>query len=423
MALTNRILVKAERFFKVDVRYLLQGTLWSSLAQVVITLSALALSMVLSRYLPKEVYGHYKYVLSLVSLISIFSLSNLNYAVLQSASRGFDGSIIEGFWASLKWSALIFLGALGLSVYYFVQGNWGLAVGILIGGALGPLITAGSLTSSFLIAKKDFEGLAVHGSIIGSFIPAAALMTTALLSQNYLIFVAVYFVTTAGVYLYLYHYALRQHHPNPENRDPGMINYAKHLSFMGILGGLAGNIDQVLLFHYVGPIQLALYNFAIGVPDQLKGPLKNLDGMFQARFANHLPTDIRKSMQTKTILLFIFAVVCVAIYIPLTPIIYHLLFPNYLDAVPYSQWYSLTLLAMPFIPSASYLSSKRLIREQYWYNALSNGFRIAFIAIGVIGWGLAGLIGAIIASRFAGGLTSYVLYRIASGKEVAPPVV
>lgn len=417
-----RLVAWAERVLRIDMRYLLRGTFWSSLAQVVITLSALALSIVLSRYLPKEVFGHYKYVLSLVSLLSMFSLSSVGTAVLQSASRGYEGALQDGFRSNLRWSLPMFTAALGVGAYYFLQGNIALGVGVLIGGTFAPLIASSSLASNFLIAKKDFEGLALYGSVVTSFIPAACLMIAALFTKNFLVFVLIYFVTTAGTYYYTYRYALKKHRPDPLKTDPQMMSYAKHLSVMSVLGGFAANIDQVLLFHYAGPVQVALYNFAIGIPDQSKGPLKNIDTMLQARFANHLPTNVRANMRTKALLLLAFGALCASVYIPLAPYIYALLFPAYMEAVPYSQVYALTFLTLPFIPSISYLSAKRLIKEQYINNIISNILRIGFIAVGIIGWGLWGLIVAIVASRFTGGMVSYLLYKRAVLRD-APSIL
>ncbi len=417
-ATIDRFITTVERVVKIDVRYLARGTFWSTMSQIASIASILALSMVVSRYLPKEVYGEYKFILSLISILYLFSLSGFGQAVLQSVSRGYDGALAEGFRSNLRWSIGIFVGALALAAYYFLQGNSTIAIGVLIGGCISPWMTSASLASAFLTAKKDFARLAYYGTILGSLVPVAALITTILLTHNVIALVAVYFVSNLITDLYMYRATLRVYQPDPDKRDPGMFTYIKHLSVMGILGGIAANLDQLLLFHFVGPVDLALYNFAIGIPDQLKGPMKNLDGMLQARFANYLPRDIRKNMQTKSLLLLGFAVICIAVYIPLAPYLFHLLFPNYNDAIWYSQLYMLSFLYLAFTPSASYLASKRLITEQYISNASSNIFQIISMTIGVIGWGLAGLICSIIATRMFTGITWYVLYRTASHRDI-----
>ncbi|MDB5225325.1 MAG: hypothetical protein JWL87_277 [Candidatus Adlerbacteria bacterium] len=415
--LTYRLLRWSEQYTKVDMLYLAHGGFWAIVGQIVSSLSVLAVSVLLARYLNQDQYGQYKYVLSLVSLLSIASLSGLSTSVLQSAARGFDGALPEGFRISLRWSILMFAGALAIGGYYLLQGNFLLGVGMLVGGCLAPFIASANLYSPFLAAKKDFARQTIY--MIGAvmLLPSAALIATAFLTHDPLAVVLAYFISNAAGALFFYYRTLKAYRAERGQKDPGMLTYSKHLSFMGILGGVASNLDQILLFQFVGPAQLAVYNFATGIPDQLKGPLKNLDGMLQARFASHLSANIRNSMRNKSLLLLAFGIVSSAVYIPLAPYLFEMLFPRYMNAVPYSQFYALYLLSLPFIPSMSYLTSKRLIKEQYIDGVISHTSKILFTLIGVVGWGLWGLIVAVVAARFAGGLSSYTLYRIASRRN------
>jgi O-antigen/teichoic acid export membrane protein len=419
----HRALNSLGRFFKMDMHYFARGTAWSTLSQIATVFATISLSVVLSHHIPKEAYGEYKFVLSIVSILCIFSLASLGGAVMQSVSRGFDGSLAEGFKANIRWSFAVFVGALAVALYYFFNGNNTLAIGVLLGGCLSPFIASGSLTLAFLTAKKDFARLAIYGSIIGSCVPALALILTALVSKSSLVLVSVYFISNVLTDLFLYWYIVRIYRPDPRTSDPHMMSYAKHLSFMGVLGGVSSNLGQILLFHYVGPVQLALYAFAIGIPDQIKGPMKNLDGMLQVRFVNHENQNIRDNMRNKSLLLLAFALVCIGIYIPLAPYIYHLLFPAYMEAVPYSQVYILSLLGLPLSPAGSYLAAKKLIKEQYIANMSIQFLQIALMAVGVIYWGLWGLVWSIVAVRILSGFIWYILYRIASLRDIDKGIV
>ncbi len=403
-----------EKHIKIDVRYLARGTFWGIVSQIASVGSALALSVVLSRYVSKDVYGEYKYILSLVSLLPILSLTGLGNAVLQSVSRGFDGTLALAFRTNLRWSIAIFVGALAIALYYFLQGNYTIGIGVLIGGSLTPFIIGASLASAFLTAKKDFARLAIYSGAAGSLIPAGALIITGFTLPNSLALVVVYFIANAVTDLLLYWYVMRLYKPDPTTADPGALSYAKHLSFMGIIGGIAANADQILLFHFVGPAQLAIYSFATGIPDQLKGPLKNLDGMLQARFANHLPQNIRDNMGTKSLLLLAFSIVCIVIYIPLAPFVYHILYPTYSVAIPYSQVYILSFLSLMFAPSGSYLGAKKLLKEQYISSVVISIAQIICMCVGIFYFGLWGLIWSIIFIRMITGILWYILYRIAS---------
>ncbi len=409
-----RLLRWSEQYTKTDMVYLASGGFWALVGQTVSSLSALAVSVLLAHHLSQDQYGQYKYVLSLVSLLSIVSLNGLSSSVLQSTARGFGGALPEGFRINLRWSMLMFAGALAIGGYYLVQDNFLLGVGILVGGCLAPFIAGANLYSPYLAAKKDFARQTKY--MIGGvmLLPSAALITTAVLTNDALSLVLAYFISNAAGSFYFYHRTVRAYRAERGRQDPGMLSYGKHLSFMGVLGGIANNLDQILLFQFVGPAQLAVYSFAIGIPDQIKGPLKILDGMMQARFATHLRSNIRRSMRNKSLLLLLFGVVCVIAYILLAPYIFAILFPRYMEAVPYSQFYVLYLLSLPFTPATSYLASKRLIRAQYISSIFSYTFKIAATFIGVAFWGLWGLMAAVVATRFAGNLASYILYLIDS---------
>jgi O-antigen/teichoic acid export membrane protein len=415
----EKLLAFLERRLKTDVHYLLSGTFWGGVSQVASIASALALSIVISRYVPKDVYGEYKYILSIVSLLPILSLTGIGSAVLQSVSRGFDGALAEGFRANLRWSYAIFTGALALALYYFWQGNFTLGFGILLGGCISPFMTSATLATSFLLAKKDFVRNALLFGVLGSVGPAIALMATALLHGGTLALVSVYFVANLMTDLYLYWHTMRVYKPARAARDPHMHSYAKHLSVMGVVSSLAGNIDQVLIFHFIGPIELAVYNFATGIVDQTKGPLKNLDQMLQARFAGRDAKEIHGSAGSKFILLALTSIGIIILYSAVAPFIYQILFPAYTEAVPYSQLYALSLLGIVQGPIIAYFSAHKKIYEQYVNTVGSSLLQILFMAGGVIVWGLLGLIaGRVLASLMTTLFTFGQYYRVRKSEFV-----
>lgn len=415
----HRLLRWSERYTKTDMVYLARGGFWSIAGQIVTTLTILGFAILVAHYLPKEVYGQYKYIIAVVAILSSFSLTGIGTAVFQSAARGFDGALFEGFWLNVRWSALIFLGAFALAIYYFFQGNPTLAFGVLIGGSLSPFLASANLASTFLSAKKDFARSSIYYDIIENLFAVGALAVTILLTHNPLIIAIVYFVGNTLVTYWLYRRVIRIYKPDPAKTDPEMLTYGKHLSLMGILNGIAGNIDQILLFHFVGPAQLAIYNFATAIPDQTKGPLKTLNTMLQANFANRPTDEIHGGMRNKMFVLFVTSLAFVVLYIVFAPFIYHLLFPNYMEAVPYSQIYVLSLLAITVNPATSYLLAKKKIQEQYINTFITVTFQIVLLAGGVIFFGLLGLIGARALIRISGAFLTYILYKRAVRREPA----
>ena len=400
----------SERYTKTDMVYFASGGFLSLVSQVTALGGALALAVMVSHYVPKTSYGEYKYILSIIALLSSFSLNGIGGAVLQSAAQGFNSALQKGFWANLRWSFVIFIGALVMALYYISAGNVTLAAGILIGGSLSPFLASAGLFSPFLAGKKDFVYQTLF-SIGDNLIPICLMIGTVMLTGNPLILIAVYFITNTLAALYFYRRTKIMYAQSMQKHDETMLRYSKHLSIMGILGGIAENIDQILLFHFMGGAQLAIYNFAIAIPNQMRTPIKNIDAMLQARFVNRTAKEIKSNMWNKIFWYFIFLVTLAAAYFFIAPYLFTFLFPQYLEAVRYSQIYILWILALAFDPINSYISSRKHLKTLYASTVVYSLSKIALLVIGVLFWGLMGVIVARIATHFIVIVFNYTLYR------------
>ena len=279
-----------------------------------------------------------------------------------------------------------------------------------MGGCLSPFLASANLASSFLGGKKDFKHQSLYFGIWGSGIPIVALICTVLCTNDPLWFVVVYSLSNLLSSLSFYKKTLELYRPDPAKKDTGMLSYGKHLSFIGILGGIAGNLDQILLFHYVGAAELAIYNFATAILDQTSGPLKTLGSMLVTSFASHSEKSIGQNMSNKVWWLAALAVTIIVVYLPLAPYIYQVLFPGYVAAVPYSQLYAFSLLSIIFTPFGSYIVAKKKLTSQYVSSIGSYSIQIIFMVVGVLWGGLWGLIVSRVVIRLCGGLLVCSLY-------------
>jgi O-antigen/teichoic acid export membrane protein len=412
------ILRWSEKYTKTDMVYLARGSSLSFIGQGVSIAASLILAVAVSHFVSKEAYGEYKYILSIVGLLSVFSLNGIPSAVFQSAAEGYDGALIRGFWENIRWSGLIFVITFVLGAYYFIMGNGTLATEILIGGSLSPFLASTNLFASFLGGKKDFYRMTIYG-IIDNVVPILIFIGVVLVTGNPVILVATYFVTNLLAGLYFYHRTAAVYRTSLHLHDDHLLSYSKHLSVMGIVSGIIGGLDQILLFHFVGAAQLAIYNFATAIPDLMKGPLKNIDAMLQARFATRTARDIHHSMRVKIMAYGAVAVLSVTLYALIAPLIFHLLFPAYSDAVYYSQLYATWLLSSTFDPFLTYIWSRRLTNEMYASSVLYSCVQITGMLVGVLSAGLLGVLIARVVARLFLGMFSYAQYRRAIAREIA----
>ena len=188
-----RALRRSESFFKTDVIYLVKSGSWLLLSQAVAMLAGFFISIAFANLFPKESFGNYKFILSVASILGVFTLTGLNTSVIQSVVLDFGGALRQGFRTNLKWSIGVFLGGLALSIYYYINGNTVLSFSFLLAGILLPITTSASLYGAYLMGKKDFKRSTFYG-IARNIVPAVALIVTLIISQSLPIIIAVYFL-------------------------------------------------------------------------------------------------------------------------------------------------------------------------------------------------------------------------------------
>ena len=398
------------KYTKIDMLYLVKGSMWGSLSQISTALMALGLAAAFSRLVPKEVYGQYKYVLSIINLLSTFSLTGLSMAVLQSVSAGYEGTVRYAFWQNIKWSVFFFLGSGIVSVYYFLHSHFVFGFSMLLAGCLWPIFISTNLDGSLLMAKKDFRRVTIYFDVIGNLVPYLSLFGIMFLTQNPIWFVAAYIISNTVIGLILYQRTLSIYKPN-DKVEPGMLGYSKHLSIIGILMNISDNVDQILVFHYIGAAELAIYNFATAIPDQIKGPVKNLVNLLLPKFTERTDKEIHPAMNNKFLLLFIAGLTLSVGYIVVAPYIYKIFFPQYIDSVLYSQIFSLSMVSFVGMPAFTYMNSRKKIKELYVSNVSTSLLSMALVFISIVKWGLIGLVIVRVLMRIIAALVGIFLYK------------
>lgn len=386
-----KILHWSEKYAKTDMVYLSKGGFWLSLGQGIAMLSGFFVSIAFANLFSKESFGTYKFILSMVGILGIFSFSGFNISIIQSIARDFGSSLRQGFRINLKWSIGVFLGGLALSIYYFVNDNILLSFSFLLAGIISPITTSASLYGSYLLGKKDFRRNSLF-SMIRNIVPAAALILALFLTQSLPVIIIVYFLFGAIVPLFLYRMTTRAYRHENQKEDPEFVSYSGHLSIMEIIGKIANVLDKILIFHYLGAAPLAVYAFSIAPVEQLQGGKKILSTLIQPKLAERPFEELQKTATRKAILLTVYAIGLAGIYAVLAPYFYKFFFPQYLDSIFYSQIYALTLLAVSGTVFNEILIAHRKKKELYLYRTIIPIVQIALFFVLLPLYGLMGLV-------------------------------
>jgi O-antigen/teichoic acid export membrane protein len=160
---------------------------------------------------------------------------------------------------------------------------------------------------------------------------------------------------------------------------------------MNVLGSLSFQMDKLLAWHFLGPVQLAAYAVATAPPQQLRYFNKIINTVSVPKYSRQPMDQIRRTIFKKSLVLLGFSVLLVIPYWLAAPWLFELVFPKYVEYVIYSQVFSLVILFFPVILIQGVLMAKKQTKALYWIQTMFPLIKIAllFITLPLFGlWGI-----------------------------------
>lgn len=386
---------KIEQLAHIDMRYLLSGWMWLSFGHALSVLAGLALTVAFANLLPKEVYGTYNFILALAGVLTLTTLPGLATALIVSVANGNTNVVQKAFYTKMRWGILGSLAAVLIAGYYVMLGtNYTLGIAALIIAVFLPLFEALTVYQPYLNGLKKFKQLALTNSVvrIGGVL---ALLSTLFLTQNLLLIVAAYFFAHTLMRGFAFFKTVPQ---NKNSIDVDQtIKYGKHLSAMSALSVLATHLDKILLFHYLGAVEVALYVLASAVPEQVRSAFRNLSLLVLPKYAHSSQKSIRERLLQRMTLSLLAGTTVAILYIVIAQTFFSIFFPQYIDAVIYSQAIAVALIVFAsasIIPTTA-LKAQRQTKELYAHSLITAITRIGLVAFLVPLYGIWGAIYAL----------------------------
>lgn len=411
----HRLLTWSERYTKTDMVYLTKGGSSLVMGQIVSSLTSFLLAVAFANLFPKEAYGIYRYILSVVGIAGAFSLTGMDTAVSQAVARGLDGTLHTSYTTMFRWTmgtALLTVLAAG---YYFAQGNSTLGWGLVIAAITMPLLKSALLFNGFLVGKKDF-GRKVRYGFVYDLLPGAVIVFSLLYTNNPLVVLGMYFGAHTLTAYALYR-RTRAVYPPTAASEESTTTFSLHLSAMNILGAISFQIDKVLMFHYLGAVPLAAYSFALAIPQQIRQLQKHIAALVLPKFSSQPFESIRRAIGRKTFLLFAVMAGITALYILAAPAVFRLFFPQYIESVFYSQLFSLVLLASPSVFYKQALTAHRKTKALYIVNMCIPFIKILLLFSFIPKFGIVGGVLAFLVTEALGTILSIAAFYYTARKD------
>lgn len=385
-----KVLKWSQKYMRTDMIYLARGGFWLGFGQTITALSSFLLTLAFANFVPKETFGTYRFVLSLAGILAIPTLSGMNAALMQAVSRGKEGMFMPILKTRLKWGVLGSLGSIALSGYYFFKGNTTLTLCFLITAAFLPLFNSFQIHESFWGGRKKFDTQNKY-KIITHITAAVILVITILLTKNIFSILLSYFLSWTCLYLIFLLITIKKANFNKE-QDPKTIAYGKHLSVIGIIGTVDTYLDKLLLWHFLGAAPVAVFVIAASIPKKLKHILNTISSLAFPKFSTRSKDALKATMFKKMFKIFLITTPLAVLYIVFAKPIFKLLFPQYLDAVKYSQVYALVLLTYPRTLLGTALKAKMQTKALYRITYILPPIYIILLFLMVPNFGIWGLV-------------------------------
>jgi len=392
-----RILKWSERYTKTDMVYLTSGGFWITSGYIINSLISFGVTLILGYFLTKEEYGNYRYVLTLFTLFSAITLTGVGTALVQSVAKGNEGAYKQAVSLSYKWSFLGIIGAFFGAGYYVYFQNYFLGFSLVMIAISLPFINALSQFSYFLNGKKDFSILSLY-NLLSSTVPLIFVSIFVFFTKNLLLIIFIYFFSNILIRYHLHKRTQKIFKPN-EKEDSEIEKYSIKLSLLNALNHVAAHIDKVVVFTYLGSVELAIYSFATIFPDQIRFTLKNFSNLLVPKFTENVSQNKEINIKGKTYQILGLTFLITLMYLLLAPFLYKIFIPKYQEAVLYSQLFALIIpTVVAIIPNSLFIAKKN---ETKYAKATLGGSAIltALLFPFVHFWGLTG----VLLSRILGG--------------------
>lgn len=403
----------SERYTHLDMVYFASGSFWGMFGQVVSSILAFGLTLVFANYLSQEVYGTYRYLLSLAGLLNVVTLTGMSQAVAQAVAVGKEGVFRISVRYQLKWNLLLMLILVLLGSYYFLQENFEYTGALFILAVTTPLSAAFNTWGAYLGAKREFRLITLYG--IGStLIYAGGMLAAVFWSGASFVLVAAYATTTTLANILFYFLTVKRFNPplETDGHATETFRFGRHLTFVGLMGPIAGQIDKIILNHFWGAAPLAVYAIATAVPDRIIPLFKKVVDVGFPKVAMKTPQEIDETFYLRIGQGLLAGFVIGGAWAVVAPYFFTYLMPQYLEAIPYAQLLGLTFIfALPNRYVTVLLNSQKMIRRIYANSSIVNILRISlYLVLGIQG-GVLGLIWAQIATMSVGLLINVVVWK------------
>jgi len=388
------IFSRLDLILKIDTAYFAKGSFWLAVGQSASVIASLIMVIFFANFIPKETYGTYRYVLSVVSILTISTLPGIGTTLSQAVAEGKEGSFIQALYVRIKYGMLGAIIAIGISIfYYIVSANNSVVGAFIIAAIFLPFMDPLGMFGLYLHSKKKFKQATLYFIASQAFV-LISMMAATILTKNILVILFTYFGAWTITRGYCLWRIIKIFPPNA-TQSPESISYGLHISALGVIGQIASSIDSFLLFNFVGPVQVATYTVSTSPIEQMRSVFKNIPTVAVPKLTKRTVHEINAVLIKRILLLFAIGTLLSGVLIVIMPFLFNIIYHQYSDSARFAQWYAPTLalrLPLSFLTAVTQSKLTHFKKKWLYFGTIPNIVLIISLIIIVPIYGIMGII-------------------------------
>ncbi len=362
------LLVKAGSRLGIDLTYFVKNSAIVTFTYIASVASGLVTGYLVARMFPKEIYGSYRFVLSIIGIVSMVSIPGLASAISRSIARDGKEKTPLRFTMATNIAlcvvgVLILWGAIPFLHLWDRQDLWPL---FFVGGLLFIPNQVGATFLSGIVTGTEKFSVNLRTTTISSLVVIPSVLLMLWLRPSPVILMGL----MVGLPALLYLLEIRRALPSFPSTEKSwkVTTYGVLLSLNTIPITLATHLDGLLISAFFGLNNLAVFAVAILIPEQVKTWCKYMLPVSYARQAAGDDRADRRAKMTRAVWIgtLIFAV-GIGLYVVIAPFVLPWLFPRYLgqmqDVILWSQASAIALITTPATLFPQYLEARGMVRD------------------------------------------------------------
>lgn len=251
---------------------------------------SLITSVIITRFVSKEIYGNYRFIISVFAIFSIFTIPGLRTGLFKSISQNYDGTYNKSLRFSLKFSiigiiSLIIFGLI-LSFNDKFENNFETGITIIICGLFISLFYSLDLWQFLLKGKERFKAFVVQNALI-SIIHLGLVILLLIVFDFYNVFLLIILYITVKSALNVIFSIRSQKYINNKNLDPNWKKQGLSLTILDLSALIFSSSDSVIMGIFLPLESIAIFSITLLIGNGIIIVIKSMIEVWVPRIYRH----------------------------------------------------------------------------------------------------------------------------------------